>query len=163
MAIAESWNTYWEIETYAFWLSSLFTTLVWYNIHITADTAPNHLSISHSVLPSVMNMIPGYLNSMVQSTMFRQRNMPLDQTQEESSLVWWHGLDPLGLARHSLKKLHGAATGQSLCPAGKGIEVGCIASHVAGNGLVAHIHALQNSSLSATSEFMIPVLYIYHY
>lgn len=39
----------------AFWLNSLSFTTDRYRVHITADPAPVRLSISHSILPSVMN------------------------------------------------------------------------------------------------------------
>ncbi len=35
--------------------SALFTTTVWYNAHIRADTAPLYLMISHFIKPSLMN------------------------------------------------------------------------------------------------------------
>lgn len=45
-----------------FWLSSLQTTMVQYNIRITPDAATYHLSISRSTFPSLLNKTPSYLN-----------------------------------------------------------------------------------------------------
>ncbi|MEQ2308988.1 hypothetical protein AMECASPLE_034007 [Ameca splendens] len=43
--------------------SSLFTKTDWYSVPITAAAAPIHLSISRSILPSLVNKTPRYLNS----------------------------------------------------------------------------------------------------
>ncbi|KAF7644026.1 hypothetical protein LDENG_00229360 [Lucifuga dentata] len=48
-----------------FWLSSLFTKMVRYSVRRTSDAAPICLSISHSILPSLVNKTPRYLNSSV--------------------------------------------------------------------------------------------------
>ncbi|XP_075935590.1 WD repeat-containing protein 91 isoform X1 [Anarhichas minor] len=70
-------------------ISSLFTTTVRYNARSNADAATNRLSISRSILPSLMNKIPRYFDSLalgsdslptqrVQSIIFRQRTMVSD-------------------------------------------------------------------------------------
>ncbi|KAF7642090.1 hypothetical protein LDENG_00264890, partial [Lucifuga dentata] len=62
---------------------------VWYSVHRTSDAAPNHLSISYSILPSLVNKTPRCLNSSVwgsdspltwreQSTFFLQSIMVSD-------------------------------------------------------------------------------------
>lgn len=43
----------WYIKSIALCLGSLFITIVWYTACITADAAPNHLSISHAMFPSL--------------------------------------------------------------------------------------------------------------
>ncbi|MEQ2256329.1 hypothetical protein ILYODFUR_023140 [Ilyodon furcidens] len=48
---------------FAFRLSSLFTTTDRHSLPITAAGTPIHLSISCSILPSLMNKTPRYLNS----------------------------------------------------------------------------------------------------
>lgn len=50
------------MKCFAFWLNSLLKTTVWYNACITAGGAPNHLSISRSIFPSLLNPTPEYLN-----------------------------------------------------------------------------------------------------
>ncbi|MEQ2240968.1 hypothetical protein ILYODFUR_020546 [Ilyodon furcidens] len=50
-------------ESFAFWLSSFFTTTDRHSLPITVVAVPICLSISHSILPSFVNKTPRYLNS----------------------------------------------------------------------------------------------------
>lgn len=63
--------------------------MLWYNVRISFDATPIHLSISLSILPSLVNMSPRYYNSITrgkdlflnqgeQFTIFQQRTMTLD-------------------------------------------------------------------------------------
>ena len=53
--IGESWEIDQLIESFAFWLSSLFPTTDHFSVRITAKAAPIRLSISCSIFPSFMN------------------------------------------------------------------------------------------------------------
>ena len=73
--------------SFAFQLSSLFTSTVWYNACITVHAAPIHLSISWSIFLSHMNNSPRYLNYYIYSQQGRNNILFPDreswpQTQE---------------------------------------------------------------------------------
>lgn len=56
MTIAEGWNLNWQIGSFTFRLSAIFIKKVQYSTIC--------LSISYSILPSVMNKTPRYLNAL---------------------------------------------------------------------------------------------------
>lgn len=53
----------WQIKSFAFRRSCLFTTTVWHDACITANVAPKPLFISHFILPLHVKKTLEYLNS----------------------------------------------------------------------------------------------------
>lgn len=81
MAISEGLECRLSVSNSAFRLSSLFTATVRDNAHITADAAPNQLSLSPSIFLPPLNKTASYLNFFTwgsNSIIFQQRTLASD-------------------------------------------------------------------------------------
>lgn len=91
ITIGEGWNIDLKVNwALTFWLSPLFTTAVCYNACITTDAAPNHLSTSHSIFPSLVNKIQWEVDSLLNpaAPVHMFHHIRIEHKRQESKTHW---------------------------------------------------------------------------